>query len=241
MPMFPVTFIVVSYNRVKPLQGCLDSIRDHACSGIVVEVNGDNPDADRLLETWRANNWRDVPTLINWNVKDGLGNIGWVDAINHATKVINDVTHDKDTIVVFLNDDVEFGPYTMPQISKAFQRGADIVGTSGFVLDANGWPKPETDRPKWVEGNGMAVPLNLFVELGGFHESFGFGYLEDADFCFRAVRQGYKLRVTRKHDFNHLTLHDHKFAIESSRKNLALLRERYPEEFAHCAPMAVTA
>lgn len=72
--------------------------------------------------------------------------------------------------------------------------------TGPYHLNRKGPPEHvavERERFQAVTGACMLVPRATFAALGGFDESFGFGY-EDVDLCLRARRAGYDVRCVQR-------------------------------------------
>jgi len=53
------------------------------------------------------------------------------------------------------------------------------------------------DRPEWIGGMFMLMPIVVFRQLGGWDERF-FLYFEDVDYCARASLAGYRLYIDKR-------------------------------------------
>jgi GT2 family glycosyltransferase len=132
------------------------------------------------------------------------GNCGFARACN---SLVRSSTAD---IVLFLNPDAEIVAW--PNDLRAHVGGIvgpvvvddrdRVVTTSGrqrsiaeeFLLRWARWSPAMPEGEGYVSGAALLVERGVFLELGGFDETF-FMYYEDIDLCLRANRTGISVRV----------------------------------------------
>jgi len=110
--------------------------------------------------------------------------------------------------VVFLNNDVILGHRWLEPLLLQFEdAGVGIVGAAGAVSNHECTGIGETRNPytrfDYIPGWCMAIRREVIEKIGGFDERFGFGYFEDADFCLRAKKAGYRLRIAPHVEIQH--------------------------------------
>jgi GT2 family glycosyltransferase len=205
-----VGVVVLNYNKKNDLLLALKSIyaSDYPnISVVVVDNNSSDGSADAV-----AQNYPDTPLIRNpknTGVSKGR-NLGWRYANEHF-----DFKY-----VIFLDDDSEVAPDYFTKMVKAYQEHPDVgivtgkayigwdtkvlcsVGMSvnlytGLVYDigAGRRDKGQYNTASYraaCSGFAYSVRRALFEQIGGFDENFSPYGWEDADFCLRARRAGYK-------------------------------------------------
>ena len=206
-----VSVIVVTYNSASTISGCLKSILAQEPEGQFFDVTVvDNASSD---ETTRIVSGEFPQVTL---IKNGI-NTGFASTVNQAAAVA------KGTYFLLLNPGVIVQESFIKRMLEFVQGNhlAAVVGCN--LVDREGkhqpscWKKPgamrlflETflpyrlslplvsDNPvllaevKMVTSSCMAIKREVFERLRGFDSGF-FMYYEDADFCFRARRAGYKI------------------------------------------------
>ena len=134
-------------------------------------------------------------------------------------------------VLVFLNDDTTLLPGWLEPLVAALETypSAGVVGgrllhSNGALQEAGGlvfagadgykfgYGESEPDDPlfsfarpvDYVSGALLATPRSLFKTLGGFATDYGFGYFEDADYCFRAQADGLNVYYEPRSTIIHL-------------------------------------
>lgn len=86
-------------------------------------------------------------------------------------------------------------PHSPFTLIKAFLR--DLVGhNNAYILQLNHFTETTIIECDWILGAGMFVRRDVFMEVGGFDESY-FLYFEDIDICKRIKQAGYKILADR--------------------------------------------
>lgn len=203
MSRYPLTSIIIpSYNGLPLLTRCVDSIRA-------------NTSADSPYEIIVVDNGSDDGTA-EYGEREGLivvslpVNPGFPVSCNKGLAVSSGEQQ------LLLNNDCLATPGWLTQLLKALYSAED-VGMVGPVTNyASGKQRIETglggtaelleyasrhnktDSSKWQEvkrlvGFCLLFKRSLYERIGPLDEGFSPGHYEDDDYCFRAVRQGYRL------------------------------------------------
>jgi hypothetical protein len=129
-------------------------------------------------------------------------NLGFAGGANAGARVA------RGRLLLFLNPDVELAPGAVERLAAAFRRAdVGVAGPKveldrlggfefGSTIDPLGYPVPlsSPDPPLYVSGCALMTTRDLFAELGGFDERF-FMFVEDVDYCWRALLRGRDVRV----------------------------------------------
>jgi GT2 family glycosyltransferase len=205
----PVAVIILTWNRVDELVPCLDSFvrNDYPATDIVVVDNGSE---DETVATVK----RDYPwvTLIENGTNLGFcrgNNVGlryalerkydYVMLLNSDTEYLPGLIHELVSVmeadptigiagaknVLMENPDYTWGKYGI------VTWGPMLVWTVGrFVLDDR-LNEPPRDVP-WVIGNACMMRREPLETVGLFDEEF-WQCNEDADWCYRCRKAGYRV------------------------------------------------
>ena len=129
-------------------------------------------------------------------------NLGFAAGANAGARVA------QGALLLFLNPDVQLGPRAVERLAGAF-RSADVAVAGpkveldrlgafelGSTIDPLGYPVPLSSPrpPLYVSGCALMTTKDLFADLGGFDERF-FLFVEDVDYCWRALLRGHDVRV----------------------------------------------
>ena len=212
-----LTTIVVNWNTVGLLDGCLDSIRGATPGSVVNEVIVvDNGSTDGSVDHLRTH-WPEVKVIANTE------NVGFCRANNQAvrastapvlllvntdarlqpdnvTSLLDYFLRDPQTAVVgprLVYADGEFQRWTagrLPSLAAAaaFFLGVDRLGPwqrRGLFL---GRDVEQAFQPEWVSSAVMAVRREALVEVGLLDERI-FVYMDDVDLCSRIGAAGWRV------------------------------------------------
>lgn len=207
----PVSIVVATFNGLAytttALRSLAETIPPSVDAEIIVVDDGSSEETRRGLEGL-AGSYARVSLVVN------PANAGYVASANRGAEAA------KGELLVFMNDDTIALPGWLPPLQRIFRRypEAGVVGgmllhpdgrlqeAGGTVFDDGSGYKfgygsldPEADlyahvrEVDYVSGALLATRRDMFQDLGGFDPAYGFGYYEDADYCFKVRRRG--LRV----------------------------------------------
>ncbi len=217
MPDGGVTVVVPTLNRDGMLTACLKDLlaQTHRPLEILVVDQSDQP-GEEVAALAQAN-----PEMIRWHRVGFRGlpaarNYGWRHAAHRA--------------VLFVDDDIRCGPSLVAEHWRSLQIPG--VGVVGGGIDEARWPDLAAGPPGRF-GRWTATPLGGFeahsegdaghargcnfsaardaLQKGrGFDERFqaGAALYEEADFCLRARRAGYRVYFNGKARLTHLAARD---------------------------------
>ncbi|WP_223069485.1 glycosyltransferase family 2 protein [Paenibacillus caui] len=216
------SIIIPTYNGLHLLSRLVESIREHtdAPYEIIVVDNGSDDGTKEYCV-------REQLILISLP-----RNMGFPIACNKG------LAASAGDQLLLLNNDCLVTPRWLSQLSTALN-SADDIGIVGPVTNyASGMQRLDTglDGPaelleyartfnrsnasKWVEvrrliGYCFLFKRSLYDRIGPLDEAFSPGHYEDDDYCFRAVREGYRLLICGDTFIYH--------------KGSASFKEKYPE------------
>jgi GT2 family glycosyltransferase len=199
--MKKITIIIIHYGSQKNTIEALNSLKNKISKNQLILINNTSEDISNLVKI--------IPhtKLIN-----NLKNLGFAQAVNQGITL--GLTDNKITHFLLLNNDLQLSQGTLDQLLLTFDKHSDtgIVSPAlkhsggydwggkysaltGMVKHLN-WP----NRPKTIlsvdhiAGAAMLISRQLVAQIGLFDERF-FLYYEDLDYCLRAKRAGYSIRI----------------------------------------------
>lgn len=206
-----VDIIVPVYNAYEFTEECIKSVIKNTDLNIhtLVLINDKSPDEKILpmLKKYKADNKQ-----LNIVVLDNEENLGFVKTVNKGMRY-------SENDVILLNSDTEVTKNWIEKIQECaysneyiatvtpLTNNGTICSVPNFGVD-NELPKnmsldeyaemiektSQNRYPELTTGNGfcMYIKRNVINELGFFDdETFGKGYGEENDFCYRALDHGY--------------------------------------------------
>ena len=188
-----VSAIVVNYEGGEFLQRCLISLREQRVPLEIVVV--DNGSSDGSV----AEAVRRFPEV---QVMRPAENLGFAGGANLGAR------RARGEFLLFLNPDVELVPGCVEALLRelsdprvavcgpALRQLASGVVEFGATVDLLGYPVALSvmRAPLFVSGCALATRADVFDALGGFDERF-FLFVEDVDYCWRALLRGWDVRV----------------------------------------------
>jgi len=100
---------------------------------------------------------------------------------------------DGDTLL-FLNNDVLIkGDYLTP-LGKVLADNPNSLAGPQLANFDTGWNVFGDKLISYLIGWCLAMPKEIFNDLGGFDEQFSPAYYEDVDLCYNALQNGYELQ-----------------------------------------------
>lgn len=198
-----VSVIVLNYNGKETIKSCLESVykSDYENHELIVV---DNASKDGSFELAKKLFSRSHFILNSENIGFAAGNNV---AIRFALEKMSDY-------VFLLNNDALLEVDTLSKlVLVAEKQGLNIIsplikGSAGKIWFAGGkinWLKMRSAHifspqrksfytTRYASGCAMLVKKEVFREIGLFDEKY-FLYYEDADFCLRAAKKGFKIGV----------------------------------------------
>jgi GT2 family glycosyltransferase len=172
------SIIIPSYKKLyELLEPCLNSIKTYTSGDfeVIVVANGcSKQELESVISAYPM-----CKTL--WFEKA----LGYAKAVNEGIKVASG------EYIILLNDDTELLPqtknYWLDLLVEPFTKDPS-VGISGPLLDVK-----KIAGYQFLVFFLVMIPKSLFDTIGLLGEEFTVGGGEDADFCIRAQKAGYKL------------------------------------------------
>ncbi len=192
--MTRVDAVVVNYNGGEDLLRCLESLRGQPGIGRIVVVDNGSSDGSDMAAGERFDD-----VVVHRTER----NLGYAGGVNRGATMTT-----ADTLL-FLNPDVVLDDGCAAALADALQRAPGVAGPAvrlealgttelGSSLDRLGQPlgiRAGDDRePLYVSGCALATNRSVFESLGGMDDRF-FMFMEDADYCWRALLAGHSVRV----------------------------------------------
>ncbi|WP_301628676.1 glycosyltransferase family 2 protein [Paenibacillus apis] len=200
------SIIIPTYNGLELLIKCIESIRKYTDVPyeIIVVDNGSNDGTKEYCRKER---------LILISLPE---NRGFPVACNKGLAVAAGEQ------LLLLNNDCRVTPNWLSQLLTALNSAEDI-GAVGPVTnyasgeqqiaaglggqDDDGWIEfarifNRTDRSKWMEvkrliGFCLMFKRSVYERIGPLDEDFSPGHYEDDDYCYRAVKEGFRLLICK--------------------------------------------
>lgn len=196
-----LTIIIIHYGKVARTEECLVKLAKKIDQHQLILINNTQDDIKALTKI--------IPGT---ELIDNRANTGFAKAANQGITLglaNKSVTH-----VMLMNNDLEIAIGTLDELLTTFVRdksagivtpilhhqgGYDWGGVyspiSGMVKHANWDNKPKTILSvQHVAGAAMLISREVVDKIGMLDERF-FLYYEDLDFCLRAQRAGYTIRI----------------------------------------------
>ncbi|MEE4638341.1 MAG: glycosyltransferase [Wenzhouxiangella sp.] len=200
-----VSIVIPVYNKVAYTAACLQSLRAEAGDTPFEVIVVDDCSSDETAEF--------LDRCSGVQVVRNAQNSGFIASCNAGA------ARARGRYLVFLNNDTTVTPGWLEALLQTFEDFADagIVGArlaypngrlqeaGGIIFaDASGWNYGRNEDPAlpqynftseadYVSGACLAIPRELFNELGGFDSHYAPAYYEDTDLCFRVRQHGRKV------------------------------------------------
>lgn len=199
-----IDVIILNWNGKEDTLTCLESLQKVTTPHRVIVV--DNGSTDGSVAAFRKQypNTHVIETGENLGYAEG-NNVGIRYALDQGSDYIfilnNDTIVTRDILESFLKRDAPIqggkallmgDPFTIDHLGGNW----DVKGARFQIVGANA-PAKEWNEPiplDYVCGVALFVKADLFRTLGLFDARF-FLFWEEADWCFRAIREGYQPQV----------------------------------------------
>jgi hypothetical protein len=215
----PKIFVIIpNFNGKNTLLKCLQSVNASGYSNLEIVVV-DNDSKDGSLEEVKK-------YLTRAHFIKNEKNLGFATAVNIGIRFSLEKMAD---YVFLLNNDAEIENETLQKLVDEMEKdmktgiGSPLIfkKQNGKIWFAGGkinWWKMRTEHyftnlsqnsyeTKHVTGCSMMIKKEVFKEIGLFNQNY-FLYYEDADFCLRARKAGYKIMIFPKAIVYHLEKSD---------------------------------
>ncbi|MDO8529431.1 MAG: glycosyltransferase family 2 protein [bacterium] len=204
MKLPKIFIIVLNYNGKDTIKSCLDSV---FCSNYpnfeVVVVDNNSTDGSLELVKNLFSKFHFIKNEKNLGFAAG-NNVGIRFALEKLTDYVfllnNDAVLEKDTLSKLIEQSrKETAAITSPVIynkeGKIWFAGGKIKWFSMKAVHSSERPKEKSAyQTEYISGCAMLIKKEVFKKIGLLDEDF-FLYYEDADFCVRAGKNGFKCAV----------------------------------------------
>jgi len=249
-----ISIVIVLYNQAGLTLECLKGLANERLvrfETIIID-NASSDETSRLLGM-----------LDGVRVARNPENLGFVLAVNQGAAMAcgrnllmlnNDAVIFPGTLAAALQrieSDSDIGAVGGPILlyDGSLQEAGNIVWREGSCLGYGRGAAPDAPEYRFVRdvdycsGAFLLVRRELFERLGRLDEAFVPAYYEEADFCFRLQKAGYRIvfdpEVVVRH-FEFASSETPAHAIELQARHREIFRERHPESLARrCEPDAV--
>lgn len=203
-----LSVIIPVYGKIEYTLACLHSIA-HAPPGVpfeVIVVDDASPDNTAAV----------LAAAAGLRLLSNPQNLGFVGSCNAGAAAA------RGRVLIFLNNDTQVTSGWAESLLRTFEffpdtgiAGSQLVYPDGRLQEAGAWvfadasawnigrfedrksPAFRYTRPvDYVSGAALAIPAELFRQLGGFDARFAPGYYEDTDLAFAVRAAGYQVRYT---------------------------------------------
>jgi GT2 family glycosyltransferase len=237
-----IYIVIITYQSDKDILGIFDSIKyettilENSKLHIIIVNNGSN---NRILEIIK-NDYRNIKVINN------NSNLGYAKAANIGIKY---ALKNKATDIILINQDVILPKnFLKPVILNSheivspvirFKRSGEWTYDYGGKIDWKCGRNYHIEESKqlsvisyqfkdidYVSGCCMRIKSQVFEKIGYFDERF-FMYFEDADFCIRAKKEGFRISAERKsvitHNFKEGVDKPFSIQLEMTKSNLIFI------------------
>ncbi len=202
------TIVIVTYNRLEQTRLCVDSVVAHTPEPHQL-LFVDNASTDGTAEYLR-DRFGDDSVIANDS------NEGFIRAANRG------IAAARGKYVLLLNNDTVVTPGWLAALHSAAERSPDVGIASGKIVGPDGRVQlagayiafdgsarmigeglspddPSISKERevcYVGGHCMLIKREVLDAIGLLDDSYGFGYHEDTDYCYRAREAGFRVVYT---------------------------------------------
>jgi glycosyltransferase involved in cell wall biosynthesis len=202
------SIVIVTYNRLDQTRQCVDSIVAHTQEPYEL-LFVDNASSDDTASYLRERFGEE-------HVLSNASNEGFIRGANRG------IAAAKGAYVLLLNNDTTVTPGWLSALQGAAERASDVGIVSGKIVGPDGRVQlagayiafdgsarmigeglapddPSLGRERevcYVGGHCMLIKRAVLDAVGPLDETYGFGYHEDTDYCYRARAAGFKVVYT---------------------------------------------
>ncbi len=198
-----VSVIIPVHNGGENFRRCLSSLSEFIppSTEIIIVVDGGTDDSYKVAEDFGAT----VLAFPNAGGPARARNLG-------ASKANGD-------IIFFIDADVTVCSDVVSQVSKIFSSQSDLAALIGSYDDLPGAPnflsqyknlfhhythQTASEDASTFWGACGAIRRKIFLEIGGFDESYRYPSVEDIELGYRLKKAGYQIQLCRSIQVKHL-------------------------------------
>jgi GT2 family glycosyltransferase len=218
-----IAILVLTYNNLESTKECIEKIYANTKSEFTLIVL-DNNSTDSTVDYLSSLEYDNIKV---YSQKANEGIIKGRNKLWYLSFGIFDYDY-----ICFLDND-QFVQDGWDDAYLELMKDYDIVGTEAWQMRYNFHPyrriKDESEHFSYVGCGGMMIRREVIEDIGLFDEEFNPKYFEDPDFCFRAIKKGYKIgwcvdKVIehQKHDLTLSTMERVFFM-----RNLRIIQKKY--------------
>lgn len=243
-----ITVIVPIYNGYEHVSKLLPTLVKNTPQNVTIIIIDDASTDEKIKEFIKLQKKNERIIVLENEI-----NMGFVKTVNKAMSMV-----DSD-IAVLLNSDTMVPPFWIERLIYPFEESELIAAATPFTNAAWLYAFPDvhndnslifeveqydrvfskitsmnTKQNKAFSANGfcMAINMKCWQKVGEFDSVFELGYGEEVDWCCRAKKMGYELRLIPNLFVPHY--HGGSFDSETRKKmnesHNKILSERYPDE-----------
>lgn len=194
-----VAVIIVHYGRIETTLNCLSSLKTAliAPTDPIIIVNNSQTNIEKTIKK----KFKQIAFINNKK------NLGYAAALNRGLKL---AIKDNPLYLLILNNDITVNKNFLNElINHVKKQNLDLVSPKILDQDGNIWfDGGEIDKNRFTAGHKkgktdflsgccLLIKKQVFEKIGFFDEQY-FMYYEDADFCLRAIKAGFKLAIAEK-------------------------------------------
>jgi GT2 family glycosyltransferase len=220
--MKKIAVIIVTFNNKNSIEKCLNSFPENRGKDAEFFIT-DNNSSDKTLSILNKIKRR------NFHLISNKTNTGFAAGVNQSIKQALQVK--KFDYFLLLNPDAWLEKNCLKYLFEEI-RSFDIISPviknpAGRIIFRSGVIKKIKMRtihdnnksPEYLTGACLLIRRRVFERIGLFDERF-FLYYEDADFCLRARRNGFKIKISEKT----FAYHEESSSSNSETKNYHLVK-----------------
>ncbi|HEY4507059.1 MAG TPA: glycosyltransferase family 2 protein [Candidatus Paceibacterota bacterium] len=205
-----VSIIIVQYNNSEDTIRCLESVKelDYANFEVIIIDNSIEVNHKNNLQAFVSKNL----SKAIFKIRDTTHNTGYAGGNNIG---MHEALEQNTDYVFILNPDTTIEKNSLSDMITLAESDPKI-GIVGANIDEGNrkincgkieWLKPELKHEQktkhyYIAGAAMLIKKEVVKKIGMLDERY-FLYFEDADFCTRAVRKGFKLAIANRAIVSH--------------------------------------
>lgn len=201
--LLAISLIIPVYNGGENFSRCLASIAGglEQSTEVIIVADGDTDGS-----------WEKAQSF-------GFEGVRLPESLGPATARNVGAKQAKNEILFFVDADVEIYPDTLTKIATVFKSDPDLAALIGSYDDAPGASnflsqyknllhhythQTSSEEASTFWGACGAIRRDIFLEMGGFDESYRLPCVEDIELGYRLKKAGYRIRLCKEIQVKHL-------------------------------------